>query len=755
MSALLIGAALAGCERPPQAPGSTGAADTEPPAPIEAVEPGFVGSATCGECHVDEHAAWSESHHALAMQPATGISMLGAFDGQVLRHGPEQVRPIHDASGFAFEVRTGAAAPSTLRVTHAFGVAPLQQYLVDLGRGRLQAFTWAWDSRPAPTGQRWYFLYPQDSGEMGSRLHWSGVAQNWNHQCADCHVTAFSKGYDPAVDAFDTRYSEVGVGCEACHGPGLAHVAWARLPEATRAATPEPPMPIDTRDAVGGAFAFADGDPIARRTIGAHGASDDIDRCGACHARRSPLIEGPTLGIALHDAYRVATLDPGLYFANGLMDDEVFNVGSFLQSRMHEAGVGCGDCHEPHGGRLRAEGNAVCARCHLPDTFDVPAHRGHADVPAATACTTCHMPTRTYMVIDARHDHAFVRPDPEEATRVGAPDPCIGCHVERTPAVLAAAIDGWRRPGARARRSFADALHAGRTWTVDAGDRLRAIVDDSDQAAIVRASAWQLLAPRIAAADAGRLRAAAVDADPLVRSAIAPTLAAWPDPEGAEGLARLLDDPVRSVRFAATAVIVARPDLARDPRLVAHWPAALGAYRASLALDQDRPEALAALAALDARGGDLAGAEALLRRALDMDPRATSASVNLGEVLRARGDAAGALALLRAAVARNPDQPELQHALGLAEVRAGEPERALAALAAAERLAPGQPRLAYVHALAVHDLHDADRGLAALEAAHRRFPGYLPLIHALERLARQRGDAVAEARWREARALVR
>jgi hypothetical protein len=97
----------------------------------------------------------------------------------------------------------------------------------------------------------------------------------------------------------------------------------------------------------------------------------------------------------LSDTHRVALLESQLYFADGQMQDEVFNYGSFLESRMYAAGVTCGHCHEPHSGRPRAEGNALCAQCHQLTAFDTPAHRGHSGVTTANECTTCHMPTRT------------------------------------------------------------------------------------------------------------------------------------------------------------------------------------------------------------------------------------------------------------------------------------------------------------------------------------------------------------------------
>src|SRR5690606_33336669 len=100
------------------------------------------------------------------------------------------------------------------------------------------------------------------------------------------------------------------------------------------------------------------------------------------------------------DTHRPALLDDGLYWADGQMRGEVYNWGSFIQSRMHANGVTCSDCHEPHSLELRAPGNAVCAQCHLASQYDDERHTRHARGTPAAACTSCHMPVTTYMGVD-------------------------------------------------------------------------------------------------------------------------------------------------------------------------------------------------------------------------------------------------------------------------------------------------------------------------------------------------------------------
>jgi predicted CXXCH cytochrome family protein len=107
------------------------------------------------------------------------------------------------------------------------------------------------------------------------------------------------------------------------------------------------------------------------------GVSAELETCAACHSRRKVIAKSPVPGAPYLDSYLPALLAPGLYHADGQIDGEVYEYGSFLQSRMHAAGVTCSNCHDPHSAKLRAEGNALCAQCHLREKFDVTAHHHH------------------------------------------------------------------------------------------------------------------------------------------------------------------------------------------------------------------------------------------------------------------------------------------------------------------------------------------------------------------------------------------
>ncbi|HET8945681.1 MAG TPA: cytochrome c3 family protein, partial [Candidatus Polarisedimenticolia bacterium] len=447
----------------------------------------YAGSAACAECHADETAAWRGSDHALAMQEATAATVLGSFDGaRVVAQGVASTFLKRDGR---FVVRTDGAdgEPAEFDVAYVFGVRPLQQYLVPFPRGRYQALGLAWDARPrADGGQRWFHLYPRETVRAGDALHWTGPQQNWNFMCAECHSTDLRRRYDASTDTFSTAWSEIDVACEACHGPGSAHVAAARAAGATSpvqagATGTGLPVPLPAFDPA--AWSFDGAHPTARRVKPAP-PDAEIDACGRCHARRGWVWEEMRPGAPLADTHRVSLLDADLYEDDGQIREEVYEYGSFLQSRMQRAGVVCTDCHDPHTGRTRAAGNALCGRCHLPSHFDTPAHHRHRDGSAGARCVSCHMPERTYMVIDPRRDHSLRVPRPDLSVEIGVPNPCSSCHAGRDARWAAAAVARWFPQGRSGQPHYARALHAARTGIPGSAEALLAILADPAEAAV-------------------------------------------------------------------------------------------------------------------------------------------------------------------------------------------------------------------------------------------------------------------------------
>lgn len=740
--AVLLVATASGCERGERSPAPPEEVAAQPEAPH------FVGSERCGACHPSEAAAWRASHHAKAMQVAEAKTLLGDFGDRTFAAGGVVTRFVRrDRRAF---VRTEGAdgAPHEYEVAYTFGVDPLQQLLLPLDRGRLQATTVAWDARPASAGgQRWFSLHGDESVPPGDPLHWTDLAQNWNASCAECHSTDVQKGYRPTEDRYETKWSEVSVGCEACHGPGSRHVAWAAQP--SRAGDDAADRGLVVALASDGARWVLDpGAPIARRSA-PRTSHAEMDACGRCHSRRSGITEPYVYGKPLLDTHRPALLDAELYTADGQILDEVYEWGSFLQSRMHAAGVACSDCHEPHGGALRAEGSAVCAQCHRAEAFDVPEHHRHTAGSEASRCVSCHMPTRLYMTVDARHDHSLRVPRPDLAAKLGTRDACTSCHVDRAPEWAAAAVARWYGESRRREPHFGEALHAARSGALGAEGALAEVAADARQPAIARATALAELAGWIGEASFAIAQRAAADRDPLLRLGAIEALQGV-DPTARVGpIAPLLRDPVRAVRIAAANALASAPASEWTPPDRAALAAALAEWRAAQMANADRPEARVNLGALHAQLGERDAAHAEYEAALRLGPWFVPAYLNLADLLREEGRDDEAEPLLRRALEIAPDSADAQHALGLLLVRRRQMPDALAALGRAAELAPANARYAYVYAVALQSTGEAERALSFLARVHGERPGAREPLVGLATLARDAGRLAEARRWAE------
>jgi predicted CXXCH cytochrome family protein len=706
----------------------------------------FVGGQACSGCHAREAARWQGSHHALAMQKATQATVLGDFADARLEHFG--VTTTFSYSGDKFLVRTDGpdGNPHEYEIAYTFGVYPLQQYLIALSGGRLQALGIAWDSRPREEGgQRWFHLYPDQKLMAGDRLHWSGRDQNWNYMCADCHSTNLQKNYNLPADTYATAWTVVDVSCEACHGPGSRHVDWAKAhPEASASssradagASEKMGLSPWLKPADAGQWEMNPQTGIARRNSPL--VSAELDVCAACHSRRKVIAKDHPPGVKFLDAYLPAYLEPGLYYADGQIDGEVYEYGSFLQSRMHAAGVTCSNCHDPHSGKLRAEGNTLCAQCHLPARFDAREHHHHEPGSAGAQCVNCHMPTKTFMVVDARRDHGIRVPRPDLSVSLGTPNACTQCHEGHAAEWAAQAVAGWFPHGRQSVPHYGAALHAGRSGAPDAEQQLDRLILDQSQPAIARGSALLLLPRYASPASEPALKAAIGDSDPLVRSAAARTLSGSAFQPTVRSAAALLSDPVRAVRIEAARALAGIDLLSLTPEQQTALVSATMELVAAELVDAERPEAHLNLGLLEMRCHQPAEAEAEYRTALRLDSNFIPALVNLADLDRARGMDPQGAELLRQAMAIEPNNADVRHSLGLSLVRQHDPG-ALDLLRQASELAPQNARYAYVYAVALNSSGAPGKAMTVLEQTYREHPADRDVLNALVSIARDTGD---------------
>jgi len=607
----------------------------------------YVGSETCTACHTGAAAAWSGSHHALAWTEPADATVAADFDGTEFAHEGMRARFRIDPDGTRRVAVTETDGTTTDYPVHSVvGVEPLQQYLLETEPGRLQSFDVVWDTEDGG----WFHLYPDQDLPPDDGLHWTGPYKTWNARCAECHATGFRKNYDPARGDYASTQVELGVGCEACHGGGGQHVAWARQDAETRG---EPPANA------GFAVDFSDTEAA-------------IQQCATCHARREAHLEGnPPPGTPFHDAYNLALLRPGLYHADGQILDEVYVYGSFLQSKMYARGVGCMDCHEAHTAEPVADGNAVCTQCHAPAgnprfptlrpaDYDSPEHHFHAAGSAGAECRSCHMIERVYMGNDGRRDHSFRIPRPDLATETGAPDACTDCHADHDPAWAAAQIAEWYPGGAWTRPHFGQTLAHGRENPVAASAELADLAIDPDQPGIVRATALWLLEQANSPTSAERLAPLLEDPDPLVRAAAADVQRMAPPQERVLRLVGLLDDPVRTVRIAAARGMLDAPIARLPDQMAADMRGAMADWQGAMANRLDFPETHLQIGGMALAMRNLPAAAGAFREAVRLDPQRAEAWVMMARIAAASDGAQAAAAVLDEALAANPDDPTLQ-----------------------------------------------------------------------------------------------
>jgi tetratricopeptide (TPR) repeat protein len=700
----------------------------------------YVGAEACGSCHAEALGRWRGSDHDRAMQEASPETVLGDFSGVTFAHRGQSFRFERRDDRYWIHTVGADGEPRDFEVKYTFGVWPLQQYLVPLPGGRLQAVSAAWDSRSAQQGgQRWFHLPEDEAVPPGNALHWTGLAGSWNAMCAECHSTNLVKGYSPERDTYSPSWSAIDVSCEACHGPGSRHLEWAQRGEPGDGSRGLTNRLHDAHE-----WRFAPGRPIAQR-VPAIAGRGEIDTCAPCHSRRSHIAAQPAPGAPLLDGYQPALIEPGLYFPDGQIRDEVYVWGSFLQSRMYAAGVVCSDCHDPHALRIERPDSA-CARCHAREVFASPEHHHHAlDSPGAS-CVACHMPKRTYMEVDDRRDHGFRVPRPDLSLSIGVPNACSGCHGDRGDAWAAAATARWRAGSADRDRSFGEVFEAARRGAAGASADLAALARDPAQPAIVRASALRRLGALLDAESVPALLGGLEDPDALVRAAAAGAGEALAPPDRIVSLVPLLRDPVRLVRIEAARVLAPLGERIGDARRRRDLEAALGEYRNAQWLDADRPEARTNLGSLAARLGDVDEARRQYQAALRVGPFFVPAYVNLAELYRREGREDQAERVLREALTRAPEAADVHHALGLLLVRTGRTPEALTELARAAELSPQTPRYTYVYGIALHSVGEDERAIELMQAGLRSHPSDVQLLLALATLHRDLGrfDAARE-----------
>ncbi len=616
----------------------------------------------------------------------------------------------------------GTRRPYT--VERLIGVEPLYQFLTPAPGGRYQVTELAFD----PVWREWFDVFGKEDRQPGEWGHWSGRGMNWNSMCAACHNTGLRKNFKETTDTYETTMAEMGVGCAACHGPMADHVAWQRK-----------------RDEVSTA------DPTIRRMS----RDQMLDTCGSCHARRSELTGDARPGERFLDHYAPVIPDhTGVYYADGQVNDEDYEYVSFLGSGMYTAGVRCIDCHEPHSGKIRTPGNALCLSCHqrhstsgfgkpIPGPeIDSGQHSHHPMGKPGSYCVDCHMPQTVYMERHLRRDHGFTIPDPLLTKEHGIPNACNRCHEDRSVNWAIGTVERWygermERP-TRTRTRWIARARAGDQSAV----KPLLTMGQKELNPLWRAVAVGLLdrwaqEETVTTGLIKRMR----DSDPLVRAMAARALGSWEPMRNRKvhtALRALLKDPVRMVRVEAAWALrsevdpdsVAGRDLLRYLRYNADQPVGalqIGTYYASRKNSQKAIFYFRRAVAWDVRSAPLRHAvgvslnllekkeEALreLREACQLAPENPDFKFDLALLLGELGHVRQAADTLADVVRIDPTFTRAWYNLGLARSVLGDGPGALQALERAETFDPLSADIPFARATILHRLGRTDEAYLA------------------------------------------
>tara|TARA_R110002096_G_scaffold85769_7_gene197290 strand:+ start:29175 stop:31313 length:2139 start_codon:yes stop_codon:yes gene_type:complete len=682
----------------------------------------FVGSTACAACHQEAFSNWQLSDHWHAMELADADSVLGDFSDSSFDYFGNTTRFYQRDNEYFVETENGAGELQEFKIAYTFGYFPLQQYLVEFPDGRLQTLSISWDARAQEEGgQRWYHLYEDEEITADDPLHWTGAFQNWNSRCASCHTTDLDKNYSPATNSYDTRWAEMNVGCEACHGAGSQHLEWAN--GNTLLSNMGLLINIDkVWEPIAGQVQIPD-------TVD-NPMSQQLQVCGSCHSRRGEL-QHRDIGADYLDNFSLSPLQETLYFPDGQIQDEVYVLGSFMQSLMHANQVSCSNCHEPHSNKLLIAGNGLCLQCHAAQTFQSEAHFFHEAESSGAQCVNCHMPERTYMGVDPRRDHSFRIPDPLASLELAVPNACTQCHRDQT--------DQWaadfmisRNGNTEIHYGHAAVIAAARAGDASIAPDLLALASDESQPAMIRSIALIESARFPAQRNLGIILNALNSPEALIRMNAVSALGFLDISQRFQYLQALLNDPVKSVRIAVVRQLSGLPVNQVPQRLQAQFSALLAEYEESLLFNADMPESMSELGVFYAVRGDLASAEQSLIHARVLSPGYLPAAINLSDVYRAQGRDDLGEVVLNEVLALYPDSADLSYALGILYVRTGRIEQSLALFQRASMLAVDNPQYVYLYAVALAELGRVAEAIGELQVATQRFPNNAEIRQALQ-----------------------
>jgi len=688
----------------------------------------YSGRESCQKCHETEQTLFEGSDHDKAMDLANPETVLGDFNNASFTHFGITSKFFRKEEKYIVSTEGADGTIKEFQVKYTFGHWPLQQYLVEFPGGRVQTLPLCWDSRTAEEGgQRWFHIYPDERISADDILFWTRSFQNWNYMCAECHSTNFKKNYNFKTGHYNTSFSEIDVSCEACHGPGSQHIDWAEKKERGEETDSYPDMGLAIRlkDLDQGVWIMDQETGTAKRSI-PRKKNAQVEMCARCHSRRSIISEDYQHGKSLLDTHIPSLLEENLYFADGQIKDEVYVYGSFLQSKMYQAGVVCSDCHEAHSAEV-----FPCIKCHQATKYDSPEHHFHKAGSTGALCVECHMPERTYMVVDPRRDHSIRIPRPDLSVKMGMPNACNKCHTDQSAEWAASYLKKWYGLPDPNQKHYGEIFWAARQGDPQAQKGLRQLAADKNQSPIIRATAISLLGNYPGQLSLQAIQKSVQDSDPQIRVTSINVFNFLRPDDRVDILTPLLQDTVRLVRIQAALSLAEVSGKNFSAENLLNREQALDEYIQAQNINADNPSAHLNLGLLHLMRGALKEAESSFNKAIEIEPGYMPGHLNLADLYRLQKREKESENVLLKAIKINSDVAYLHHAFGLLLIRTRQKEKALTSLANAVQLEPRHVRYSYVYATALNENGKPEQAISLLNKTLEHNPFNQDLLFAL------------------------
>jgi predicted CXXCH cytochrome family protein len=684
----------------------------------------YVGAKQCTSCHQEQYNAWQGSHHEKSMQHALIESVLGDFNQVTFQSNKFFKKGTKVSPEFWVNIKGEDGDFHDYQIKYTFGYKPLQQYMVEFDDGRVQLIPFAWDSRDKlEGGQRWFNLYP-DKTEKHQEFFWTNTGQNWNYMCADCHSTNLSKNFDLKTNTYNTKFSEINVACESCHGAASKHISWLSNKEITNFG-----FDRNLSTSVKNWQPKANSSTLAPQDIN---HSQQVLTCAQCHSRRSQISDKSHVsGNAFGERHLLDLISSTNYYPDGQVYNEDFVYGSFLQSKMHKKGVVCSNCHDPHTAKLKLPKETLCLQCHQAESYAKKSHHQHNADSTGAQCVNCHMPETTYMEIDARRDHGFHIPRPDLALQTGSPDTCLSCHEDKTSQWSLAQLNTWypnteKRKAFKKEKDFASIFSA-TTLTLSNQDwknvssELSRIAQTISYSPIIRASALSKMAQT---SDANTIIAIArglKNDDEYIRlgaiSALQGSGAQSLQAEKWRLLSPLLIDKVLAVRTSAAFTLTSLWQRLNAEQKMQLTPA-LNEYLNTQDFNSDRSFSHSNKGIVFSYQGDFDAAISSFKQGIRIEPNFAQAYVNLSQVYRQTNQNQQTIAILQQGMNAAPDDAQLPFELAMAYIRAKDKANAAKYLAKATLLEPQNSHYFYVLGLSLEQ-QNKTHAYSAIKEAYR------------------------------------